>query len=130
MHPQHQAAAILGAVCPDAKGANFLGTGEHRLKDELEGQALGNIQFGDDLLRVRGHLSNCFLAIKVLAAGQKPDFGGFKVFHEVTWGECAGLHSAKVASSRSFKTSTKRARTELVPQAMPMVKTITKECLS
>ena len=89
MHPQHQAAAVLGAVCPDAKGANFLGTGEHRLKDELEGQALGSIQFSDDLLRVRGHLSDCFLAIKVLAAGQEPDFGGFKIFHEVTWGENA-----------------------------------------
>jgi hypothetical protein len=42
----------------------------------------GLVQFGDDLLRVRGHLSDCFLAIKMLAAGQEPDFGGFKVFDE------------------------------------------------
>ena len=95
MHPQHQAAAVMGAVCPDAKGANFLRTGEHRLKHEVEGQALGSVQFGDDLLRVSGHLPDRFLAIKVLAAGQEPDFGGFKVFHEVTWeGECARHHRA------------------------------------
>jgi hypothetical protein len=35
------------------------------------------------LLRVFRHLSDRLLSIKVLAAGNEPDFGGFKVFHEV-----------------------------------------------
>jgi len=85
MHPEHQPAAVWGAVRPNAKRANFLGPGEHWLKHELKRYPLGGVQFGDDLLRVFGHLIERLWSIKVLAAGEEPDFGGFKVFHEMTW---------------------------------------------
>jgi hypothetical protein len=58
---------------------------------------LGTVQMGDDLLRVLGHLSERLWPIKVLAARQEPDFGGFKVFHEVTLRENALAFTAPFA---------------------------------
>jgi hypothetical protein len=81
VHPEHQASAVRGAVGPDAKGANFLRPGEDGLKDQLQRQPLGGIQFLNHFLRVFGHLAEGLLAVEVLAAGNEPDFGGFKIFH-------------------------------------------------
>jgi hypothetical protein len=81
VHPEHHAGAVWCAVCTDAKRANYLRPGEHWLKHNVKREPLGCVQFDDDLLRVLGDLSERLLSIKVLAAGNEPNFGGFKILH-------------------------------------------------
>ena len=83
VHPEHQARAVGGGVGLAADVEDGLRRGDHRLADDAHRQPPGGVEPGDDLPAVFGDLAEGRFAVKVLAAGDEPNFQLFEIHFRV-----------------------------------------------
>jgi hypothetical protein len=76
--PGNEADAVGRIVCLLAKRGDVIRRGHHRFEDHLHRDGGSAVERPRDFLRVGGHLLQGLGPIKVLAAGDKPNF---KLFH-------------------------------------------------
>ena len=81
VHPKDQARALRRVVGVHAELPDFVGRFEHGLEDQRERQTPGGVERFHDFLGVFGDLPEDLRAVKVLAAGDEPNFSGME-FHK------------------------------------------------
>ena len=86
VHPRDQTDAVGCGVGLLADGVNLVGCLDDGFEDDIDGNPGRGVQAGGDGAGVVGHLLQDLRAVEMLAAGDKPDFEGWKGFcgHQVS----------------------------------------------